>query len=186
MKLRLALVIVLSAACASAQEVALELDPAGTRVAFALGATLHTVHGTFHLKRGNIRFDPATGKAGGELVVDATSGNTENDGRDHKMHGSVLESARYTEIVFTPDHVAGQLSGPGPWQVQLHGRLRIHGAEHELVLPVEARLGPDRFTATTHFAVPYIAWGLKDPSTFLLKVNDTVNIQIQAAGRVSK
>jgi polyisoprenoid-binding protein YceI len=189
MGLRLATAVLFALAAATgaaAQEVALDLDPAATRVDFTLGATLHTVHGTFHLKRGSIRFDPATGKASGELVVDATSGNTGNDGRDHKMHKTILESGLFPEIVFTADRVTGQLSGPAPWQAQLHGRFRIHGAEHELVLPIEARLGPGSFTATTRFAVPYLKWGMKDPSTFILKVGDTVNIEIQAAGRVSK
>jgi polyisoprenoid-binding protein YceI len=171
---------------AAAQTISLELDAAATRVEFALGATLHTVHGTFRLERGSIRFDAATGQASGELVVDAASGASGNGTRDRKMHRSVLESGRYPEIVFTPVRVTGQLSGPAPWKAELHGRLRIHGAEHELVLPVEARLGTDHFTAATHFAVPYAAWGMKDPSTFFLRVDDKVAITIEAAGRVSR
>jgi polyisoprenoid-binding protein YceI len=184
--MRLWVIAALVALPAAAETISLEFDAAATRVEFTLGATFHAVHGTFRLKRGSIRFDPATGQASGELVVDATSGASGNGTRDRKMHRSVLESGRYPEIVFTPDRVTGQFSGPAPWRAELHGRFRIHGAEHEIVLPVEARIGTDRFTATTHFAVPYVAWGMKDPSTFFLRVDDKVAIAIEAAGRVSK
>ena len=76
-----------------AQEKVFELDPANSKIQFTLDATLHSVHGTFKLKSGTIHFNPATGAASGQLVVDATSGDTENDGRDRRMHKVVLESA---------------------------------------------------------------------------------------------
>jgi polyisoprenoid-binding protein YceI len=182
----IALVVLAAAGCAplSAQQTVIELDPAQTRIDFTLGSVLHTVHGSFRLKQGTIRFDPATGKAGGEVIVDATSGASGNGSRDGRMHNSIIESARYPEIVFRPDSVTGTLAGPGPWRVQVHGLFKIHGAEHELVLPVEAQVGPDRCTASTQFAVPYVKWGMKNPSTFLLRVDDRVTLEIHAAGRV--
>ena len=75
-----------------AQEMTVELDPAKTRIEFTLAATMHTVHGSFVLKHGTIRFDPSTRAASGVVVVDATSGSTDNNGRDRKMHREVLES----------------------------------------------------------------------------------------------
>jgi len=172
------------AAAACAQPTVIELDPAQTRVEFTLGTLLHTVHGSFRLKQGTIHFDPATGKAGGQIVVDATSGDSGNGSRDNRMHKSILESARYPEIVFAPESVTGALTGPGPWHVQVHGSFRIHGVEHELVVPVDAQVGPERFTATLGLAVPYVKWGMKNPSTFLLRVDEQVGIEIHAAGRV--
>ena len=91
----------------------LQLDPAHTSVEFTLGDVLHTVHGTFKLKRGNIDFDPATGKIGGEVVVDAASGDSGSTARDRRMNQKILESARYSDIVFAPDRVEGTVSAGG-------------------------------------------------------------------------
>src|SRR3979490_1328108 len=85
-----------------AQQKTFTLDPAQTKVNFTVDSTLHTVHGDFHLKRGNIQFDNSSGVAGGELVVDAASGESGSDGRDQKMHKDILESPKYSDIVFTP------------------------------------------------------------------------------------
>ena len=38
---------------------------------------------------------------------------------------------------------------------------------------------------TTHIDIPYVQWGLKNPSNFLLRVSDNVTIEIQATGRVN-
>src|SRR5690349_16164066 len=71
---------------APAQVLVLKLDQARSGAEITLPATMHTVHGTFAAKHGTIHFDPASGKADGEIVFDAASGSTGNDGRDHKMH----------------------------------------------------------------------------------------------------
>lgn len=111
-----------------APDTVLEIDPAQTKVEFTLGDVIHTVHGSFRLKHGNMRLDTATGKASGELVVDATSGDSGSSARDRRMHANILESARYPEIVFRPDRVEGKVALDGPSQVQLHGMFGIHGA----------------------------------------------------------
>src|SRR5712671_5372391 len=97
----------LLASYAVAQQKTFTLDPAQTKVNFTVDSTLHTVHGDFRLKRGSIQFDNATGQAGGEIVVDAASGESGSDGRDKKMHKDVLESQKYAVIVFTPEHIKG-------------------------------------------------------------------------------
>jgi polyisoprenoid-binding protein YceI len=168
-----------------AEESMLELDPTQTRVEFTLHDVLHTVHGTFHLKRGMIRFDPETGLAKGELIVDAQSGDSGSEARDSRMHKNILESRRYPEIVFLPDRVEGKVLLSGPSQVKLHGAFRIHGADHEITLPVQVQIGQSQVTARTSFEVPYVKWGMKNPSTFFLRVSDRVRIDIQAAGRLS-
>lgn len=166
------------------QTVALRIDPAQTQVEFTLGAVLHTVHGTFRLERGEIRFDPATGSASGELVVDATSAQSGNDARDKDMHTKVLESGRYPEIVFRPDRVVGKVAAQGPSQVRLHGIFSIHGAEHEIEIPAEVEAAGGQYRATVKFSVPFVEWGMKDPSTLFLRVDKRVDITIHTIAHV--
>jgi polyisoprenoid-binding protein YceI len=131
------------------------------------------------------RFDPETGQARGELVVDGASGNSGSQARDQRMHKDILQSALFPEIVFTPDRVVGKVALNGPSQVQLHGMFRIHGSEHELSLPVEIQASQGQFNVTTHFTLPYVAWGLKNPSTLFLRVSDKVEISIHTVARVT-
>ena len=168
-----------------AQDLSLEMDPAQSKLEFALGATLHTVHGSFQFKRGAIRFDPATGKASGELLVDARSGASGNGTRDHKMHKEILESQRFPDIVFRPDLVEGKLAPQGVSQMQVHGVFAIHGAEHELTAPVEVRVAGGKYDITARFAVPYQKWGIKNPSTFFLRVEDHVDITVHTVANAA-
>jgi polyisoprenoid-binding protein YceI len=178
------LIAVLSASPAPAQETELELDPGQTQVNFTLGDILHTVHGSFKLKRGTVKFDPTTGHASGLVMIDATSGNSGSNARDHKMHKDVLESAQYPEITFAPQQVKGQVLPQGNFKVEVLGTFTLHGANHPLTLVVDAHLTGDQLTADTQFTIPYEAWGLKNPSTLFLRVNDTVDLAIHAVGQI--
>ena len=164
------------------QELVLSLDQSQSKVHYAVDSTLHTVHGTFNLKSGTLRIDSATGKAAGEIIVYATSGDSENSSRDEKMHKVVLESQKYSEIVFRPTLIDGKLAIAGPSDVKLHGVFSLHGGDHDLVVPVHAEINGDHWKGTTKFQVPYIQWGLKDPSNFLLKVKPNVDIELELAG----
>jgi len=183
MKRSLLLFLICSFPLAAAEN-AIELDPARTTVAFTLADVLHTVRGSFKLKRGSLKFDPATGKASGEIVVDVTSGNSGSAARDKRMHKDILESARYPEAVFTPDHVSGALAPKGVSQIDVHGSFQIHGASHDMTFHFRAEVKGGDVAASTGFTIPYVQWGMKNPSTFLLKVSDKVEMSIQAAGRV--
>jgi YceI-like domain len=171
-------------ATASTSEIVLTVDPAQSSVHYTVSSSLHAVHGTFALKRGSLRIDLATGKASGEIVVDAISGQSGNDSRDKKMHKEVLESARFTDIIFRPDRVEGAVQAQGTSSAQLHGVCVLHGSEHELTAPVRAELTPGQWKGTATFTVPYNDWGLKNPGNFLLKVDHTVNIEVQMAGSI--
>src|SRR5690349_10103639 len=124
------------------------IDPVQSSVHWTLGSSLHTVHGTFALKRGSLQVDPATGKASGEIVVDATSGESGNDGRDKKMHKDVLESGQFGEIIFRPDSVSGKLERRGDSTMQIHGIFVLHGSEHELTAPAQASVSDGHWTGS--------------------------------------
>jgi polyisoprenoid-binding protein YceI len=180
--------IVLAMAAASvvqAQQRTFTLDPTQTKVNFTVDSTLHTVHGDFHLKRGSIQFDNRTGVATGELVVDSASGESGSDGRDKKMHKDVLESPKYSDIVFTPQHVKGTVANEGKSTIEVEGILSMHGKSRPVTMPLEVELQNGAGSADGSFSVKYQEWGMKNPSTFILRVNDTVHIHVHAIGKIT-
>lgn len=181
----LAFAAAISPSRAQAQETVVSFDPASTKVEFTLGATLHTVHGTFHLKRGEVRFNPATGNARGEIVVDAASGETGNSDRDKKMHNEVLESEKYPDISFVPSHVSGSVPAQGTGNVEVAGVMRLRGQEHPMNMTVTVERGANGdMRGAAHFSIPYVKWGLKNPSTFVLRVGETVDVDIHATAKM--
>lgn len=171
-----------SSAPAVTSPVSLTLDPAQSKVHFIVPTTLHTVHGTFDVTRGTLDFDPASGKATGEIVVNAKSGESGNNSRDNRMHKEILETAKFPEAVFRPTQVEGPVSATGPCEIKLHGTLSVHGSDHNVVVLVHAELAGQTWKGTGKFDVPYVQWGIKDPSNFLLKVNHVVSVEIEMAG----
>jgi polyisoprenoid-binding protein YceI len=163
-----------------AQTKAFVIDPARTTVEFTLGSLLHTVHGDFHLKRGTLSFDPRTGKASGEIVVDAASGESGSEARDKRMHAAILEIAKYPEIAFRPDRVDGNVAAEGKSEAQLHGLFSIHGVEHEILLPITVEAAGGQYNVIGVFQVPYVKWGMKNPSTLILRVDDKVEIVVHS------
>jgi polyisoprenoid-binding protein YceI len=116
-------------------------------------------------------------------VVDAASGQSGSPARDKRMHASILESGKYPEIVFRPDRVDGQVAPEGNSHVQLHGIFAIHGVEHEILFPIMVTAAAGQYTVNGSFEVPYVKWGMKNPSTLMLRVNDHVEITIETVVR---
>jgi polyisoprenoid-binding protein YceI len=170
------------ASFAPAQQEKLDLDAAQTKVQFTVDSALHTVHGTFQLKSGSIQFDSAGGSASGQLVVEAASGDSGNKSRDRKMTREVLEADKFPDITFTSQQVKGTLAPTGVSQLQLEGVMTLHGQSHPMTLDVKAEAQGPTLSADTSFAIPYIQWGLKNPSVMFLKVSDKVDIHIHAVG----
>jgi polyisoprenoid-binding protein YceI len=167
---------------ASAQQAVFDLDPAKTTVQFTLGDVIHTVHGTFKAKSGRVTFDPGTGEASGQFIIDVTTGDTSNRTRDRKMHKEILESEKFPEATFTPTKVTGTIATQGDSTVEVQGTFRLHGADHEMKLSVPLRTNGSDLIAKLHFVIPYVDWGLKDPSNFVLRVSKQVEVDIIAPG----
>ncbi len=167
---------------AAESELTLKVDGSKSSVHWVLETTLHTVHGTFAAKGGTLRVELPTGKVQGEIVVLATSGDSGNGARDRRMHREVLESERFPDVLFRPERVEGKLATQGASELQLHGKLELHGHEHELIIPVHAQLSGDHWSGNAKFNIPFVDWGLKDPSNFLLKVKHEVEIELELKG----
>jgi polyisoprenoid-binding protein YceI len=170
----------------AAQQVDLICNPEQSRADWTLTDPLHTVKGDFKLKSCDMRYDMSTRQAQGNIVFDATSGQSGNSSRDHKMHKDVLESGKYPEIRFRLDHVEGVVAREGVSTLQVHGTFGIHGADHEMTIPVELKLDQSQWTATAKFPVPYVKWGMKNPSLLFIHVGDAVDIDFRGAGSLAR
>jgi hypothetical protein len=73
----------------------------------------------------------------------------------------------------------------GDSEIHIHGLFVIHGGEHEITVPAKVHFAGGQMTGTFDFGVPFVKWGMKDPSTLFLKVKDTVNIELQTVGVVT-
>jgi polyisoprenoid-binding protein YceI len=165
----------------------IQLDPAQTEIRWKLNGGLHTTHGTFKLKSGEFFFNPATGVAEGEILVDATTGRSGNATRDKRMQDEVLESNRYPAIFFHPTKINGAFkTQEGTQDLVGEGTFNIHGADHPLELPLKVQTSAGGVTATTRFTVPYVDWGMKNPSRFLLRVSKQVEIEVIAKGTIEQ
>jgi polyisoprenoid-binding protein YceI len=165
-------------------KIAVHLDPQQTEIHWTLKSTLHTVHGTFKLKGGAITLDPATGAAEGQILVDVTSGESGDNSRDSKMQKEVLESQKYPEAFFHPVKFTGSLNPAGSQTVTVDGTFNIHGADHPLTLQLQVEINGSAATAKTQFVVPYVQWGMKDPSTLILRADKQVDVKVVAHGTV--
>lgn len=178
----LAITLVAGFACAQSpsSKMTLHFDPAGTKINWTLKSVLHAVHGTFQLKGGLLTLNEETGTAEGEIIVETASGESGNGGRDRRMRSGVLESTKYPEAIFHPQKVTGVVHAGQTQTVAVEGTFTIHGVDHPLTLQVKTTLNGDTLTAETSFEVPYVEWGMKDPSTLMLRVAKQVQVNIDA------
>jgi polyisoprenoid-binding protein YceI len=178
------LAVVLAVGSAGAQstpsKLTLHFDPAGTRIYWTLKDVLHVVHGTFQLKGGMMTLDESTGEADGEIIVETATGESGNGSRDRRMKEDVLESKKYPEAIFHPLKVTGAVRAGQTQTITVEGTFTIHGADHPLFLQVKTTRNGNALTAKTSFVVPYVDWGMKDPSTMMLRVAKDVKIDIDA------
>jgi polyisoprenoid-binding protein YceI len=169
---------------ASAQTTTFQIDPGRSEVTFTLGDVLHTVHGTFHVSDTEVKFDRKTSTISGEINVSANSGKSGNNTRDRRMSKDVLEAEKFAAVSFKPQQMSGNLAVDGDSTVEVSGILTVHGSSHPLKVPVMVHVQNGGCTAKTHFVIPYVEWGMKDPSTFVLRVAKEVSIDLTLVGRM--
>ena len=181
-----ALTLLTAALPLAAAEQTLNLDLDTTAVTFTLGGTMHTVEGIMHLKEGVIRFDLESGQASGSVVFDATLTETGNAKRDKKMHKKVLESGTFAQIIFTPNAVEGGLAENGGSDLTLRGSLSIHGSDHPVTLVARVDRQGDTIAATSTLSIPFVEWGMHDPSVFVLRTDKIVEVSLEVHGTLSR
>jgi len=137
------------------------------------------------VQSGRINFDRSAQTISGAVVVAAGSGDSGEPSRDKKMNSDVLEVARFAEVSFVPKSYQGAISAAGDSTIQVTGVFTLHGTPHDLTVPMQIHIDGAGLTAKTHFTVPYVKWGLKDPSIFILKVAKEVDIDLTLVGSLS-
>jgi polyisoprenoid-binding protein YceI len=170
---------------ANAQQQTFSVDPQLSDVAISLGDVLHSVHGNFHVQSGSVQFDRTTPTISGTIIVAANSGRTGNDSRDRRMMKDILDAPHFADISFSPKNYQGAIAPSGDSTIQVTGTFTIHGAPHDLTVPMQVHIEGTSCTAQSHFSVPYVKWGLKDPSTFILRVGKEVDIDLKLVGTLS-
>lgn len=174
-----------SMACAaSAQNATLQLDPAQTKILWTLPTVLHIVHGTFQLNSGTMTFNKQTGAASGLFNVNEDTGRSGDNVRDGRMKKSILKTAEYPTATFQPKHVSGTFHPSGSSTLVVEGIFHLYGADHPLQLDVQVNTIGSALTATTKFDISYVAWGMHDPSTLFLRVDKSVQMEIDAKGSI--
>ena len=182
------LIIALSFSLASsafAQHQTFTINPDASKVAFTLGGNFHHVDGTFHVQSGSISFERSAPTMSGTVVVAAGSGNSGEPSRDKKMTNDVLEVKRFADVSFVPKSYQGTIAPSGDSTIQVAGVFTLHGTPHDITVPIEIHIEGTSLTAKGQFAVPYVAWGLKDPSWFVAKVAKEVGIDLTLVGTVA-
>lgn len=174
------------APAAVAQHQTFVVNPDASEVKMTLKTTHEIVNGTFHLQSGSIEFDRSDPKMSGSVVVFANSGKTGNNSRDKKMKKDVLEVEQHATVSFEPKTYTGAIAPSGDSTIQVTGIFTLLGTPHEITCPVLVHLDGSSTTAKAHFVVPYIQWGLKNPSFLIWKADNDVAIDLNLVGTISK
>ena len=175
----------LLAPAALAQHQTFAVNPDASEVKMMLNTTHEVVNGTFHIQSGSIEFDRGAPKMSGSVVVLAGSGKTGNGSRDKKMNKDILKVEQYATVSFEPKTYTGDLALSGDSTIQVTGIFTLLGTPHEIAIPILVHLEGTPATAKAHFVVPYVHWGLKNPSFLIWKAEDDVAIDLLIAGRLS-
>ena len=168
-----------------AQKETFQVAPDKSQVRFTLPATLHEVHGTFHVASGSITFAPNKGEIEGEIVVDARSGSSGESSRDKKMTQDQLKADQYATVSFAPRSYVGAVAAEGDSDITVQGAFTLLGTPHDLTIPMHIHVDHSSCTVKGTFGVPFVKWGVKDPSTFMLKVGKEVKVDLDLTGTLS-
>ena len=180
----LALAVTLAPALAQHQTFA--VNPDASEVKMTLKTTHELVNGAFHIQSGSVEFDRSAAEMSGSVVVLAGSGKTGNGSRDKKMNKEILQVDQHATVSFEPKSYSGVIAPSGDSTVQVTGIFTLLGTPHEIIIPMLVHLENPAATAKAHFVVPYILWGLKDPSFLFWKADKDVAIDLFLTGQLSR
>jgi len=181
----LAFTLILAPA-ALAQHQTFAVNPEASEIKMTLKTTHEVVNGTFQVQSGSIEFDRSNAKMSGSVAILAGSGKTGNDSRDKKMDKDILKVDQYAIISFEPKTYTGTIPPSGDSTIQVSGVFTLLGNPHDLTIPMQIHMDGSKATARGQFVVPYVQWGLKNPSFMFWKAENDVAIDLNLVGTISK
>ena len=174
------------ARAAFAQHQTFTVNPDVSEVKVKLNTTHEVVNGTFHIQSGSINFDRTASHISGIVVVAASSGKTGNESRDKKMNKDILKVNQFTTVSFAPKTYDGTIARSGDSTIQVSGVFTLIGTPHDLTIPMQIHIDASKVTARAQFVVPYVQWGLKNPSFLIWKAKNDVAIDLNLVGQISE
>jgi hypothetical protein len=172
------------APAALAQHQTFALNPDASEVKIKLNTTHEVVNGTFHIQSGSINFDRTASHISGIVIVAAGSGKTGNDSRDKKMNKDILKVDQFATVSFAPKTYTGTIAASGDSTIQVSGVFTLLGTAHDLTISMQIHIDGFKATAKGQFVVPYVQWGLKNPSFLIWKAENDVAIDLTLIGNI--
>lgn len=161
------------------------VEPDASQVKITLNTTHEVVNGVFHVQSGSIELDRDTPAISGSIIVLSGSGNTGNNSRDKKMKNDILKVAQFANISFEPKSFTGSIAPTGDSTIQVTGIFTLLGSPHQITVPVQVRIEGSAATARARFLIPYVQWGLKNPSFLFWKCDNDVAIDLFLSSHLS-
>ncbi len=151
-----------------------------------LNTTHEVVNGVFHVQSGSIDFDRTASDIAGMIIVAAGSGKTGNGSRDKKMNKDILKVEQFAAVSFAPKAYTGTIAASGDSTIQVTGVFTLLGTPHNLTIPMRIHIDGPKATAMGEFVVPYVQWGLKNPSFLIWKAENNVEVEVNLVGEIAK
>jgi polyisoprenoid-binding protein YceI len=156
-------------------------DQSQSSISFLASSTLHPVKGKVKKFSGKIVLpslsDPSTGNV--TLLIEASSLDTDHEGRDKVMRESCLETGRFPSVQFKSLEVLGEPKSYSPGQTgkaEIQGLLDLHGVQKKIMIPVEYRLTDQAVLVNGKTIVKMSEFKIPEPKFLFLRVKDDIEI----------
>ncbi len=101
------------------------------------------------------------------------------------MNKDILKVDHFATVSFAPKSYSGTVAASGDSTIQVSGVFTLLGTDHELTIPMQIHIDGSKATAKGQFVVPYVRWGLKNPSFLIWKAENDVAIDLTLVGNIA-
>jgi polyisoprenoid-binding protein YceI len=101
------------------------------------------------------------------------------------MNKDILKVDQFATVCFSPRSYTGTILPAGDSTIEVSGVFTLLGTPHDLTIPLQIHMEGTKASANAHFVVPYVQWGLKNPSFLIWKAENEVAIDLNLVGQIS-